>query len=130
MQTLNFQSELRALFNNTVGEKLILRTDSNIKPFYQSKFERNKNRIGFIDCEFMPSTDEEVEKIILHYDVKHWGNGRLNQILENYGYSTEWENEALASIWKDSEAPPAPAPPAAPQNKNFNVSNIELMATA
>ncbi len=125
MQTLNFQSELRTLFNNTVGEKLILRTDSNIKPFYQSKFERYKNAIGFINCEFMPSTEEEVEKIILHYDVKHWGNGRLNQILENYGYSTEWENEALASIWKDSEAPPA-----APQIKNLNVSNIELMATA
>ena len=122
---VNIESDLRTLFNNTVGERLILRTDPDLKPYYKSKFKKYDNRIGFINCEFMPSTQEEADRLILHYDLKHWGNGRLNQILENYGYMTEWENEALASIWRDTDtAPPAPKIP------NLNVSNIELMATA
>lgn len=84
------------LFKNGCEE--VYFRDSEEDNCITERFEVNDKVICFICCEDRPSEHHEVN---LDYQEAYWGSQKLNEIFEKYDVYLEWENECIASVYKN-----------------------------
>ena len=95
-------SDLKTELNNLFKFEQAYFRDSDFDEdsYFKEILERN-DYICVICCEFMPMTEQQVNKIHLHYDCKYWGSDKFNEILDKYGLGFEWYDSCIGVLFKD-----------------------------
>ena len=93
---MDFQTELTELFKNGCQE--VYFRDSKKDNGITERFKEDDKVICYILCEDRP---EENDEINLDYYELYGGSKKFNDVLEKYNMCQEWEDDILASIYKD-----------------------------
>ena len=102
-QMNELKTELTELFKDGYEELYFRDMDKDGAVMDRFKDTANDNVICFILCEFMPSDDDELDKIHLHYDCRYWGSNKLATITTKYKLNYDWETNCIAYMYIDEE---------------------------
>ena len=88
----NLKIELTELFKNqynTLNFKDAIYTDDAFNPF-EEHGDTDRNELIYINSEFEPSTEKQVNNLVLHYYLKQDGSEVFNELLKKYNLAYYW----------------------------------------
>jgi hypothetical protein len=101
----NLKIELTELFknqNNTLDFSDTIYSKDQFNPF-EEHGDADRNEIIYINSEFEPSTDKEVNNLVLHYYLKPSGSEAFNELLKKYNLVYYWGDVCYGFISEKEE---------------------------
>ena len=101
----NLKIELNELFknqNNTLDFKDTIYNDDAFNPF-EEHGDIERNELVYINSEFEPSTNEQVNNLVLHYYLKPSGSEAFNELLKKYNVVYNWGDVCYGFIYEADE---------------------------
>jgi hypothetical protein len=101
----NLKIELTELFKNqynTLDFKDATYTDDAFNPF-EEHADIERNELIYINSEFEPSTEKQVNNLVLHYYLKPSGSEAFNELLKKYNLAYYWGDVCYGFISEKEE---------------------------